>query len=205
MQFVRRLGFVQCRLSLAIPKEETYTGVPYFHNKKIATSYPNILRAYLGEQKVNAQVEEIGGSVEIAPSIGLAQGVFDIVDTGSTLLMKGLKEVDVVMISEALFICNESLSANKQARLDLLLFRIKSVKDAGCNKYILLNAPNENAERIIAKLQGMKSPRVLPLAIPEWSSIHTVIKENTFWDVISELNELDAEGILVLVIEKMVL
>lgn len=205
VQLVRRLGFAQCRLSLAIPKEESYTGVAYFQNKKIATSYPNILRAYLDEQKVDAQVEEIGGSVEIAPSIGLAQGIFDIVGTGSTLLMNGLKEVDVVMNSEAVLICNESLSANKQAILDLLLFRIKSVKDAGCNKYILLNAPNENAERIISKLPGMKSPTVLPLAIPGWSSIHTVIKENTFWEVISELKELGAEGILVLDIEKMVL
>lgn len=205
VQLVRRLGFAQCRLSLAIPKEESYAGVAYFQNKKIATSYPNILRAYLDEHKVDAQVEEIGGSVEIAPSIGLAQGIFDIVGTGSTLLMNGLKEVDVVMNSEAVLICNESLSANKQVILDLLLFRIKSVKDAGCNKYILLNAPNENAERIIAKLPGMKSPTVLPLAIPGWSSIHTVIKENTFWEVISELKELGAEGILVLDIEKMVL
>lgn len=202
---VENLGFAGCKLSLAIPKDETYTGPSFFQNKKVATSYPKILQRFFNENKVTAEIEEIGGSVEIAPGIGLADGIFDIVSTGSTLLMNGLKEVEIVKKSAAVLISNKKLSAEKQAILSKLLFRIKAVKTSSENKYILLNAPNSAIEAINSILPGMKSPTVLPLAEEGWSSIHSVVKEDEFWEVIDKLKELGAQGILVIPIEKMIL
>ena len=202
---IRQLGFAACKLCLAIPKDELYTDLNYFQDKKIATSYPKILQNYFDENNINVKIEEIGGSVEIAPSIGLANAIFDIVSTGSTLLTNGLKQVETVVESEAVLISNKNLNIEKQAILDRLLFRIESVKQSSENKYILLNAPNAKLNEIIALLPGMKSPTILPLAEEGWSSIHTVIKEDTFWDIIEQLKTLGAEGILVLEIEKMIL
>lgn len=202
---VRKLGFAGCKLCLAIPKDEIYTDLSYFENKKIATSYPKILGNFFQEKGINVKIEEIGGSVEIAPSIGLANAIFDIVSTGSTLLTNGLKQVETVVESEAILVANKNLDAEKQAILDRLMFRIEAVKQSSENKYILLNAPNDKLEEIIGLLPGMKSPTVLPLAQDGWSSIHTVVKEDTFWDIIEQLKELGAEGILVLEIEKMIL
>lgn len=199
-----KLGFAQCRLSLAIPKDEPYEGLQYFNGKKIATSYPVILKNYLFNKGIKAQIEEIGGSVEIAPGIGLSQGIFDIVSTGSTLLMNGLKEVVVVMKSEAVLISTKQLDAGKAAILNQLLFRINALNEAFNNKYILLNAPDANLKKIVALLPGIKSPTVMPLALPGWSSVHTVIGEEVFWEVITQLKEAGAEGILVLDIEKMI-
>ena len=199
---IRQLGFAGCKLCLAIPKDEIYTDLSYFQDKKIATSYPRILGKFFQEKGINVKIEEIGGSVEIAPSIGLANAIFDIV---STLLTNGLKQVETVVESQAVLISNKNLNAEKQAIVDRLLFRIEAVKQSSENKYILLNAPNEKLEEIIALLPGMKSPTVLPLAEKGWSSIHTVIKEDTFWDIIEQLKALGAEGILVLEIEKMIL
>jgi len=201
---VEKLGFATCRLSLAIPKDENYTGLNYFQNKKIATSYPKILQKFFNEKQINGSIEEIGGSVEIATGIGLADGIFDIVSTGSTLLMNGLKEVEVVTKSEAILISNTNLSIESQAILDKLLFRIKAVKSAAENKYILLNVPNAELENICKVLPGMKSPTILPLAQAGWSSLHSVVKEDEFWDVIDQLKIMGAEGILVVPIEKMV-
>ena len=202
---VKKLGFANCRLSLAVPKEVAYTDVSYFNNKKVATSYPVILDAFFKEQQLNVEIETIGGSVEIAPGIGLADAIFDIVSTGSTLQINGLKEVEVVTKSEAVMISTKSLDAEKQEILDRLLFRIQSVKNAAENKYILLNAPNESVEKIARILPGMKSPTVLPLKEQGWSSIHSVIKEDQFWDIIDQLKVLGAEGILVINVEKMIL
>jgi ATP phosphoribosyltransferase len=201
---IEKLGFAGCKLSLAIPKDENYTGINYFQNKKIATSYPKILQKFFNKKGINVSIEEIGGSVEIATGIGLADAIFDIVSTGSTLLMNGLKEVEVVTKSEAVLISNASLSQEKQAILDRLLFRIKAVKSASENKYILLNAPNSAIEDICKALPGMKSPTILPLAEEGWSSLHSVVKEDEFWDVIDKLKAFGAEGILVVPIEKMV-
>ena len=202
---VENLGFAGCKLSLAIPKDENYTGLSFFENKKVATSYPKILQQFFNENNITAEIEEIGGSVEIAPGIGLADGIFDIVSTGSTLLMNGLKEVEVVKKSSAVLISNKNLSVEKQSILDKLLFRIKAVKTSSENKYILLNAPNSVIAQINAILPGMKSPTVLPLAEEGWSSIHSVVKEDEFWEVIDKLKELGAQGILVIPIEKMIL
>ncbi len=201
---VEKLGFAGCKLSLAIPKDENYTGINYFQNKKIATSYPKILQKFFDEKAINVSIEEIGGSVEIAPGIGLADAIFDIVSTGSTLLMNGLKEVEVVTKSEAVLISNASISEEKQEILYRLLFRIKAVKSASENKYILLNAPNSAIEDICKALPGMKSPTILPLAEEGWSSLHSVVKEDEFWDVIDKLKAFGAEGILVVPIEKMI-
>ncbi|MFM9403205.1 ATP phosphoribosyltransferase [Myroides odoratimimus] len=198
------LGFGSCRLSLAVSKEVDYTGITYFEGKKIATSYPFILEKYLKQQGVNASIEFISGSVEIAPSIGLANGVCDIVSSGSTLMSNGLKEVDKVLDSQAVLISNQALGEEKQVLLGKLLFRIKSVLNAKERKYILLNAPNDKLEQIISILPGMKSPTVLPLADEGWSSLHSVIQEDQFWDIIDELKALGAEGILVAPIEKMI-
>ncbi|MCA4793531.1 ATP phosphoribosyltransferase [Myroides odoratimimus] len=198
------LGFGSCRLSLAVSKEVDYTGITYFEGKKIATSYPFILEKYLKQQGVDASIEFISGSVEIAPSIGLANGVCDIVSSGSTLMSNGLKEVDKVLDSQAVLISNQALGEEKQVLLDKLLFRIKSVLNAKERKYILLNAPNDKLEQIISILPGMKSPTVLPLADEGWSSLHSVIQEDQFWDIIDELKALGAEGILVAPIEKMI-
>jgi len=205
VDIVEELGFAGCRLSLAIPKGESYTGLNFFNKKSIATSYPNILSDFFAKNNITAELEEIGGSVEIAPSIGLADAICDIVSTGSTLITNGLKEVETVMKSQAVLITNKDLSAEKQEILDKLLFRIKAVKRSSENKYILLNAPNNAIKEISAILPGMKSPTVLPLAKEGWSSIHSVVKEDEFWDVIDQLQVLGAEGILVIPIEKMVL
>ena len=205
IELVQKLGFAQCRLSLAIPKEETYNGIQYFHNKKVATSYPEILSSYFQEKNINVQIEKIGGSVEIAPGIGLSDAIFDIISSGSTLLTNGLKEVETVLESEAVLLSSENLSNENQEILKKLLFRINAVKEASESKYILLNAPNENLEKIINLLPGMKSPTVRPLAESGWSSIHSVIKEDKFWEVIENLKKEGAQGILVLEIEKMIL
>ncbi len=202
---VEKLGFANCKLSLAIPKDETYAGLSYFSNKKIATSYPKILKKFFAEKNISVEIEEIGGSVEIATGIGLADAIFDIVSTGSTLIMNGLKEVEVVYKSEAILISNKNLGAVKQEILDKLLFRIKAVRNSSENKYILLNAPNSAVAKISSILPGMKSPTVLPLAEEGWSSIHSVVKEDEFWDIIDQLKALGAQGILVIPIEKMVL
>ena len=202
---VEKLGFANCKLSLAIPKDETYTGLNYFSNKKIATSYPKILQKFFDDQQIKVFIEEIGGSVEIATGIGLADAIFDIVSTGSTLLMNGLKEVEVVTKSEAILIANKSLNHENNAILNKLLFRFRAVKSASENKYILLNAPNSSIENICNLLPGMKSPTILPLAEEGWSSLHSVVKEDEFWDVIDQLKNLGAQGILVVPIEKMIL
>lgn len=202
---VEKLGFAGCNLSLAIPKDENYTGLPYFKNKKIATSYPKILKKFFDEKKINVEIEEIGGSAEIAPGIGLSNAIFDIVSTGSTLILNGLKEVEVVTKSEAVLISNNFLDTDKLQILEKLLFRIKAVKNSSENKYILLNAPNSSIEQISSILPGMKSPTILPLAEKGWSSIHSVVKEDEFWDIIDRLKAFGAQGILVIPIEKMVL
>jgi len=204
VNIVKELGFAGCRLSLAIAREDEYTDVTYFNNKKIATSYPVILQKFLDEKGINAEIEEIGGSVEIAPGIGLAEGIFDIVSTGSTLTMNGLKEVEVVTKSEAVLIGSKKITDEKQAILDQLIFRINAVRNANENKYILLNAPNEVIPKIIELLPGMKSPTVIPLAEEGWSSLQSVVKEDVFWDVIDQLKGIGAQGVLVLNIEKMI-
>jgi len=205
VEVVDQLGFASCRMSLAISKDEVYNGLSWFENKKIATSYPVILSKFFIDKKINVEIEEIGGSVEIAPGIGLAHAIFDIVSTGSTLLMNGLKEIEVVTKSQAVLISNPNLEEGKKQILSKLLFRIKSVRNAKENKYILLNAPNHSVKQIISILPGMKSPTVLPLAEAGWSSIHSVVKEDQFWDVIDQLQTLGAQGILVVPIEKMIL
>lgn len=201
----KRLGFSKCRLSLAIPKAEDYTGLDYFKGKKVATSYPVILDQYFKEQGINAEIHEIAGSVEIAPGIGLADAIFDIVSSGSTLVANRLKEVEVVMKSEALLVSSSKLSEEKQALLDELIFRINAVQAANSNKYILMNVPNDKIDQIVEILPGMKSPTVLPLADKGWSSVHSVIQEKKFWEIIGQLKEMGAEGILVVPIEKMIL
>ncbi len=201
---VDRLGFAKCRLSLAIPEWEKYDGVEYFNKKRIATSYPAILRKYLDEKNISAKIEEISGSVEIAPSIGLAEAIFDIVSSGSTLISNRLKEVEVVCKSEAVVIAPNRLDGPKQKILDQLLFRIHAVLRAKNNKYILLNAPNKNLDTIIKLLPGIKSPTIMPLAEKGWSSLHSVVNENEFWEVIEKLKENGAQGILVIPIEKMI-
>ena len=200
----KRLGFSKCRLSLAIPKSLDYPGVEFFNGKKIATSYPVILKKFLDENNITAEIHVITGSVEIAPGIGLADAIFDIVSSGSTLVSNRLKEVEVVMKSEAVLIANPNLSAEKQEILDELIFRIESVQRAEGKKYILLNVPNEKIEVITSLLPGMKSPTLVPLAKEGWSSMHSVIEENDFWDVIGKLKKAGAEGILVVPIEKMI-
>jgi len=202
---VRRLGFSKCRLSLAIPKAENYTGVEWFEGKKIATSYPGILRSFLQQKNVNADVHVITGSVEISPGIGLSDAIFDIVSSGSTLVSNNLREVEVVMKSEALLIANKELSDDKRAALDDLLFRIEAVKAAEDKKYVLMNVPSDRLEEVISVLPGAKSPTVMPLATEGWNSVHTVIDEKRFWEVIAQLKALGAQGILVIPIEKMIL
>ena len=202
---VERLGFGNCRMSLAIPKDDVYTDVSFFQGKKVATSYPKILRNYFQEKNINADIEEIGGSVEIATSIGLANGIFDIVSTGSTLMMNGLKEIETVLKSEAVLISNKNLSEGKAAILDKLIFRIKAYKNGAKSKYIVLNAPNESLDKICKLIPGMRFPTVLPLSGTDWSSIHSVVEEDDFWNVIDALKSYGAEGILVMPIEKMIL
>ena len=202
---VRRLGFSCCRLSLAIPKAIDYPGVQWFQGRKIATSYPGILNTYLRQKGVAADVHVITGSVEISPGIGLADAIFDIVSSGSTLVSNNLREVEVVMHSEAVLIANKQLSDEKRAILDDLLFRIEAVKAAEDKKYVLMNVPTERLDDIISVLPGAKSPTVMPLATPGWNSVHTVIDEKRFWEVISQLKAFGAQGILVIPIEKMIL
>ncbi|MEZ5106297.1 MAG: ATP phosphoribosyltransferase [Draconibacterium sp.] len=200
----KRLGFSKCRLSLAIPKSHEYTGIEYFVGKKIATSYPVILTKWLSENNIAAEIHVITGSVEIAPGIGLADAIFDIVSSGSTLVSNRLKEVEVIIKSEAVLIASPNLSPEKQQILDEFIFRMESVQRAEGKKYILLNAPNEKIKEIASLLPGMKSPTVVPLAEEGWSSMHSVIEENDFWEVIGKLKKAGAEGILVIPIEKMI-
>lgn len=201
---IDRLGFGKCRLSLAFPKEKNYRSVKDLNGLRIATSYSNILAKYLKQQKIKAEIHEISGSVEIAPGIGLADAICDLVSTGSTLLSNGLKEVEVILRSEAVLIANKKLNKEKAEILAKLLFRIKALRSAKRNKYILLNAPNKKLDAICKILPGMKSPTILPLAEKGWSSVHSVVEENEFWEIIEKLKNNGAQGILVVPIEKMI-
>ncbi len=204
-EVVKRLGFSKCRLSLAIPKDEDYQNLNWFQGRKIATSYPGILSSFLKKNGIKADIHVITGSVEIAPGIGLADAIFDIVSSGSTLVSNRLKEVEIVMESEAVLIANPRLSTEKKEILEELLFRINAVQIAEDKKYILMNVPTDNLEQVLSVLPGMKSPTIMPLATPGWSSVHTVLEEKRFWEIINKLKSAGAEGILVLNIEKMVL
>lgn len=205
VETVEKLGFSRCRLSLAVPKAFEYRSLASLEGAKIATSYPRIVSAYLEARGVRAEIHEISGSVEIAPSIGLAEAVCDIVGTGSTLDSNGLREVETILHSEATLVAWPALSQEKRTVMEKLLFRMRSVRRARSNKYVLLNAPNESLPRILELLPGMKSPSVLPLAIDGWSSVHSVLSESEFWDIIESLKEAGAQGILVIPIEKMIL
>ena len=202
---LKRLGFSKCRLSLAIPRDVDYPGIRWFEGKKIATSYPAILSRYLEDSQVHADIHVITGSVEVSPGIGLADAIFDIVSSGSTLVSNSLKEVEVVMRSEALLIGHKGMSQEKRAILDELLFRMDAVKTAEDKKYVLMNAPKEKLDGILSVLPGMRSPTVMPLAQEGWCSVHTVLDEQCFWDIIGKLKAMGAEGILVLPIEKMII
>jgi ATP phosphoribosyltransferase len=204
-EVIRPLGFSKCRLSLAIPKAEKYTGLQWFEGKKIATSYPGILRRFMQKNRIAADIHVITGSVEISPGIGLADAIFDIVSSGSTLVSNNLSEVEVVMKSEALLIGNRGMDEDKRAILDEFLFRIEAVKAAEDKKYVLMNVPTERVDDVVSVLPGAKSPTVMPLATPGWSSVHTVIDEKRFWEIIRQLKEYGAQGILVLPVEKMIL
>ena len=201
---VEGLGFGKCRLSIAVKKEETYADAQYLNGKKIATSYPHLTQKFLNEQNINAEIHEISGSVELAPGIGLADAVCDLVSSGSTLFMNGLQEVQTILKSEAVMIKYNGLEAEYEKLLAQLLFRIRAVKKATNNKYVLLNAPNHSLQRIISLLPGMKSPTVLPLAEEGWSSVHSVLSEDEFWEKIEALRKAGAQGILVIPIEKMI-
>ena len=205
VEIIKHLGFSKCRLSLAIPKDIDYPGLEWFAGKKIATSYPRILKDFLDENKIEANIHFIAGSVEIAPGIGLADAIFDIVSSGSTLVSNRLKEVYNIMDSEAVIVATPNLPIDKQAVLDELIFRIEAVEKGKGKKYIMLNAPNDKLEQIIKVLPGMTSPTIMPLARTGWSSLHSVINESEFWVVIGNLKKNGAEGILVLPIEKMIL
>lgn len=205
VQIVEQLGFGSCRLSLAIPKDDVYSGIDYFDGKRVATSYPKILSKFFSVKGIKVDIEALGGSVEIATSIGLADGIFDIVSTGSTLIMNGLKEVETVVKSQAVLISNKNLTPAKKQLLEEMLFRIKAYKNGKGKKYVLLNAPNEVIPDIVKLLPGMRSPSILPLADEGWSSVHSVINDDDFWEVIDELKRHGAEGILVVPIEKMIL
>ena len=202
---IKKLGFSKCRLSLAIPKSEQYNGLQWFEGKTIATSYPNILRKYLKKEGVNANIHVITGSVEIAPGIALADAIFDIVSSGSTLITNNLKEVEVVVQSEALLIATPNLDKEKKSVLQELLFRLEAVKEAEHRKYVMMNVPVNKVDDVLAVLPGIKSPTVMPLADKEWCSIHTVLERKRFWEIIGQLKDAGAQGILVLPIEKMVL
>lgn len=201
---VEKLGFSKCRLSIAVPRNETYDGPAYLQGKRIATSYPFLVNQFLEKEGIQAEIHEISGSVEIAPGIGLADVVADLVSSGSTLFMNGLKEVATILQSQAVLIRNSGMDEVKLQILNKLLFRISAVKKSKRNKYVLLNAPNDRLDQIIAQLPGMKSPTVLPLAETGWSSVHSVINEDEFWDKIEALKAAGAEGILVVPIEKMI-
>ena len=204
-EIVDRLGFSKCRLSLAIPKDINYTGIEWFEGKKIATSYPSILRNYLNEHHINAEIHVITGSVEISPGIGLADAIFDIVSSGSTLVSNNLREVEVVMQSEALLIANKHLSSEKKAILEAMLFRFEAVRQAEDKKYVRMNVPKNRLKEIVDVLPGLKSPTIIPLADEEWCCVHTVLNQKRFWEIIGKLKELGAQGILVTPIEKMIL
>jgi ATP phosphoribosyltransferase len=201
---VEKLGFGKCRLSIAVPKSGNFRSVNDLNGQKIATSYPVILAGYLQQKNISASIHEISGSVEIAPRIGLADAICDLVSSGSTLFTNELKEIETILSSEAVLVSNKSLSPEKRIILESLLFRIRAVKKAKNNKYVLLNAPNEKLEVICGLLPGMKSPTILPLAEPGWSSVHSVISEGDFWDIIERLKANGAQGILVIPIEKMI-
>jgi ATP phosphoribosyltransferase len=205
VDIISRLGFSKCRLSLAIPKEVDYQGLEWFNGKKIATSYPHILRKFMHEHGISADIHVITGSVEISPGIGLADAIFDIVSSGSTLVSNNLREVEVVMQSEALLIGTKNLPDDKRELLEQVLFRFKAVKDAEDKKYVRMNAPKARLQEIIDVLPGLKSPTIIPLADDEWCSVHTVLDQKKFWDIIGKLKELGAQGILVTPIEKMIL
>lgn len=204
VETIEKLGFGRCRLSLAVPKGMDYNGLADVAGRRIATSYPNILRRFFAARGVSADIHEISGSVEIAPSIGLADAVCDLVSSGSTLFSNGLREVETVMMSEAVLIGRTDLGGELKGILDTLLFRIRSVKAAAQNKYILLNAPTDKADQIAALLPGMRSPSMLPLAEPGWVSMHSVVSETDFWEVVDALKRAGAEGILVLSIDQMI-
>ena len=203
-EVVRPLGFSKCRLSLAVPKGCGYYGLKWFEGKKIATSYPSILRRFMQENHIAADIHVITGSVEISPGIGLSDAIFDLVSSGSTLVSNNLVEVETVMQSEAILIANKDLEDEKRAVLDELLFRIEAVKAAEDKKYVLMNVPTNRLKDVVSVLPGVKSPTVMPLATEGWSSVHTVIEEKRFWEIIRELKQLGAEGILVVPIEKMI-
>ena len=204
-EILSRLGFSKCRMSLAIPKDAEYGGVEWFNGKKIATSYPCILRRFLGEKGIHADIHVITGSVEISTSIGIADGIFDIVSSGSTLVSNNLREVEVVANSEAVLIGNNSLGEEKRRLLREMLFRFEAVRNAEDKKYIRMNAPKARLSEIVSVLPGLKSPTVIPLADPEWCSVHTVLSQKCFWEIIGKLKEMGAQGILVTPIEKMIL
>ena len=204
-EIIQRLGFSKCRLSLAVPKQDDYQGKEWFNGKKIATSYPNILRKYLKENNLDADIHVITGSVEISPGIGLADAIFDIVSSGSTLASNNLREVEVVMKSEALLIGNKNLSEEKKQVLEQMLFRFEAVRQAEGKKYVRMNAPKAHLQEIINVLPGLKSPTIIPLADDEWCSVHTVLDQKRFWEIIGKLKEMGAQGILVTPIEKMIL
>ena len=204
-QIIDRLGFSKCRLSFVIPKKIDYPGLQWFNGKKIATSYPNILRKFMKKNNINADIHVITGSVEISPGIGLADGIFDIVSSGSTLVSNNLAEVEVVMKSEALLIGNWNMDEEKHQILNEMLFRFEAVRSAQDKKYVMMNAPKAKVQEITEVLPGIKSPTIIPLADEEWCSIHTVLDEKRFWEIIGKLKELGAQGILVTPIEKMIL
>ena len=202
---ISRLGFSKCRLSLAIPKEIDYPGLEWFNGKKIATSYPGILRHFMERHGINTEIHVITGSVEISPGIGLADGIFDIVSSGSTLVSNNLREVEIVMQSEALLIGNKNLDDEKKATLQEMLFRFEAVRSAEDKKYVRMNAPKARLQEIIDVLPGLKSPTIIPLADDDWCSVHTVLDQKRFWEIIGKLKEMGAQGILVTPIEKMIL
>lgn len=202
---ITRLGFSKCRLSLAIPKEIDYPGLDWFNGRKIATSYPNILRQFMQKHGIQTDIHVINGSVEISPGIGLADGIFDIVSSGSTLVSNNLKEVEVVMQSEALLIGNKSMDDEKKKTLQEMLFRFEAVRNAEDKKYVRMNAPKAKLQEIVDVLPGLKSPTIIPLADEDWCSVHTVLDQKRFWEIIGKLKELGAQGILVTPIEKMIL
>jgi ATP phosphoribosyltransferase len=204
VEVISRLGFSGCRLSLAVPKDAGYNGPEWFEGKKIATSYPNILRRFLGERGINADIHIITGSVEIAPGIGLADGIFDIVSSGSTLVSNNLSEVEVVTRSEAVLIGNKQMSDEKKEILSEMLFRFEAVRNAEDKKYVSMNAPKDRVQEIVSVLPGLKSPTIIPLADNDWCSVHTVLDQKRFWEIIGKLKDLGAQGILVTPIEKMI-
>ncbi len=204
LEEVLELGFSKCRLSIAVPRNTPYTGPEFLQGKRIATSYPNSLQSFLDQHQIQAEIHEISGSVEIAPNIGLADAICDLVSTGSTLFKNGLEEQDIILKSEACIVKSKKMPASVEPILDKLIYRIKSVLAARNNKYLLMNAPNDSIDKIIEILPGMKSPTVMPLASEGWSSIHTVISEDRFWEIIEALEAAGAQGILVVPIEKMI-